>query len=229
MIRAIICDFGGVLTTPLLRSFMAFQDQTGISGKSLGKAMLRILEREGVHPLYELEKGRISEADYLAKVAAELEEELDHRPRMVSFSEIFFAALDPNEPMIDTMRHAKAAGYRMALLTNNVREWEPLWRAMLPVDEIFELVVDSAFVGMRKPEPEIYHLTLDRLRAHDEAELGDLEFGDCLFIDDFEVNCRAARELGVEAIQFESNEQAVPEIRGALGLTEPAKTGMPGS
>ena len=44
---------------------------------------------------------------------------------------------------------------------------------MLPVDEIFELVVDSAFVGMRKPEPEIYRLTLGRLRAHD-AELGDL-------------------------------------------------------
>ena len=51
----------------------------------------------------------------------------------------------------------------MAILTNNVREWEPLWRAMLPVDEIFELVVDSAFVGMRKPDPRIYELTLERL------------------------------------------------------------------
>ena len=56
------------------------------------------------------------------------------------------------------------ADHRMALLTNNVREWEPLWRTMLPVDEIFELVVDSAFVGMRKPEAEIYELTLERLR-----------------------------------------------------------------
>ena len=49
------------------------------------------------------------------------------------------------------------------MLTNNVREWEPLWRAKLPIDEIFEVVVDSAFVGMRKPEPEIYALTLERL------------------------------------------------------------------
>ena len=40
----------------------------------------------------------------------------------------------------------------MAILTNNVREWEPIWRAKLPVDEIFETVVDSAFVGMRKPD-----------------------------------------------------------------------------
>ena len=52
----------------------------------------------------------------------------------------------------------------MALLTNNVREWEPLWRAKLPdIDEIFEVIVDSAFVGMRKPDREIYTLTLERL------------------------------------------------------------------
>ncbi|MDQ3571449.1 MAG: HAD family phosphatase [Actinomycetota bacterium] len=229
MIRAVICDFGGVLTTPLLRSFMAFQDQTGISGESLGKAMLRILEREGAHPLHELEKGNTTEGEYLAKVAAELREELDHTPEMVSFSAIFFDALDPNEPMIETMRQAKAAGYRMAMLTNNVREWEPVWRAMLPVDEIFELVVDSAFVGMRKPEPEIYQLTLARLREHDGDRLGDLKFGECLFIDDLEVNCVAARELGMEAIQFESNERALPAIRAKLGVTEPVETVTPGS
>ena len=66
--------------------------------------------------------------------------------------------------MIELMRELRGRGYRMALLTNNVREWEPLWRAMLPVDEIFEVVVDSAFVGMRKPEPEIYELTLRAAR-----------------------------------------------------------------
>jgi putative hydrolase of the HAD superfamily len=47
------------------------------------------------------------------------------------------------------MRELKKTGYRMAMLTNNVREWEPLWRSMLPVDEIFETVVDSGFVGCR--------------------------------------------------------------------------------
>ena len=72
---------------------------------------------------------------------------------MHGFKEIYFEALDPNEPMIELMRRLQSSGLRMALLTNNVREWEPLWRAMLPVDEIFELVVDSAFVGMRKPDP----------------------------------------------------------------------------
>ena len=77
----------------------------------------------------------------------------------------------------------------MAMLTNNVREWEPLWRSMLPVDEIFELVVDSGFVGCRKPEPRIYELTLERLGVPAEA---------CLFVDDVEVNCEGARKAGMQ-------------------------------
>jgi putative hydrolase of the HAD superfamily len=215
-IRVVISDFGGVLTTPLVGSFMAFQDRTGITGESLGNAMQRIYERDGEHPLYELEKGHVTEADFLTTLRSELAVELGHEPEMHGFKEIYFEALSPNEPMIQAMRDAKAAGRRMALLTNNVREWEPLWRPMLPVDEIFELVVDSAFVGMRKPEPEIYRLTLDRLRAHDPEELGDLEFSDCAFVDDVEVNCVAARELGIHAIHFRENDQAIAELREAL-------------
>jgi putative hydrolase of the HAD superfamily len=216
-IRCIICDFGGVLTTPLVGSFMAFQDQTGIPTEALGSAMARIYERDGAHPLYELEKGHMTEHDFLEQLRRELSVELGHEPELHDFKEIYFKALNPNDEMIAEMRAARDAGFRMALLTNNVREWEPLWRSMLPVDEIFELVVDSAFVGMRKPEPEIYHLTLERIREHDPAELGDLEYSECLFIDDFEVNCAAARELGISAVCFVSNEQALGEIRDALG------------
>ena len=216
-IRCVICDFGGVLTTPLVGSFMAFQDQTGIPTEALGSAMARIYERDGAHPLYELEKGHVTEHDFLAQLRVELAVELGHEPELHDFKEIYFQALNPNDEMIAEMRAAKDAGFRMALLTNNVREWEPLWRAMLPVDEIFELVVDSAFVGMRKPEPEIYHLTLERIRRHDPDALGDLEFSECLFIDDFEVNCAAAGELGINAVRFETNDQALGEIRAALG------------
>jgi putative hydrolase of the HAD superfamily len=216
-IRAVISDFGGVLTTPLIGSFMAFQDRTGISGESLGNAMRRIYERDGEHPLYELEKGHVTEDEYLAAIRAELAVELGHEPEMHAFKDIFFEALDPNTPMIHELREAGRGGRRMALLTNNVREWEPLWRSMLPIDEIFEVVVDSAFVGMRKPEPEIYRLTLDRLREHDPDALGELEFSECLFVDDVEVNCAAARDLGMTVVHFRSNEQAIPEIREALG------------
>jgi putative hydrolase of the HAD superfamily len=209
-ITTVISDFGGVLTTPLVQSFAAVQDDTGIPFEELGKAMGRIEEKEHKHPLFELEKGRISEPDFLDKIGDELEPVLGHRPQMHRFREVYFDALHPNEPMIDLMREAKAAGFRMAMLTNNVREWEPLWRSMLPVDEIFELVVDSAFVDMRKPEPGIYELILERLGGTPPEE--------CLFIDDADVNCEAASALGFTAVHYRHNEQAIPEIGEALSL-----------
>jgi putative hydrolase of the HAD superfamily len=206
-VKAVISDFGGVLTTPLIQSFVAFQDETGIAMERLGVAMQRLAEREGSHPLFELEKGRLTEADFLECIAAELEPELGHRPEMHRFSDIYFDALEPNPPMIEVMRELKGRRLRTALLTNNVREWEPLWRSMIPIDELFEIVVDSAFVGCRKPEREIYEIVLERLGLTADA---------CLFVDDTEINCDAARELGMKAVHFQANEQAITEIRAAL-------------
>ena len=97
----------------------------------------------------------------------------------------------------------------MALLTNNVREWEPLWRSMLPVDEIFELIVDSGFVGMRKPDAEIYELTLERL--------GDASPAECLFVDDVEVNIEAARELGLDRRPLPRQRPGDPRDPGGAG------------
>ena len=209
-ITTVISDFGGVLTTPLVQSFAAVQDETGIPFEDLGKAMAEIERVDGEHPLYELEKGQLTEEDFLAKLANTLEPALGHRPELHRFREIYFDALHPNQPMIDLMREARRGGHRMALLTNNVREWEPLWRSLLPVDEIFDLVVDSGFVGCRKPDREIYDLTLERLGGTDPRE--------CLFIDDTDVNCRAAQELGMSAVHYRHNDQAIGEIREALRL-----------
>jgi epoxide hydrolase-like predicted phosphatase len=211
-ITTVISDFGGVLTTPLIQSFAAVQDETGVQFEELGNAMTRIQEEDGRHPLFELETGRLSETDFLRKLGDALEPALGHRPELHRFREIYFDALHPNEPMIDLMRQAKERGYRMGLLTNNVREWEPVWRTMLPVDEIFEVVVDSGFVGCRKPDREIYDLTLERMGGRSPEE--------CLFIDDTDVNCTAATELGMSAVHFRDNDQAIPELRNALGLTD---------
>ena len=208
-ITTVISDFGGVLTTPLVQSFAAVQDETGIAFEELAKAMARIQEEDGRHPLYELETGKLTEPEFLQKLGDSLEPALGHRPELHRFSEIYFEALHPNEPMIDLMREAKQGGHRMGLLTNNVREWEPLWRSMLPVDEIFEVVVDSGFVGCRKPDREIYDITLERM---------GVPAAECLFVDDIDVNCEAARELGMSAVHYQHNDQAIPEIREALGL-----------
>jgi putative hydrolase of the HAD superfamily len=209
-IRGVISDFGGVLTNRLIEAFAAFQNETGISTEQLGRGMQRVAERDGEYPLFRLERGEISERDFLEDLSWGLEPELGHRPTLHRFREIYFDALHANEPMLDLMRELRGRGYRMAILTNNVREWEELWRSKLPLDEIFELIVDSAWVGLRKPEPQIYQLTLERL--------GGLQPKQCLFVDDNELNVAAADELGMLAIRFVSNEQAIPEIREALGL-----------
>jgi putative hydrolase of the HAD superfamily len=207
-VEAVVSDFGGVLTTPLLTSFMAVQDEIGISPENLGKAMRAITEEDGENPLYSLERGEIAEVDFLARLGDGLEPLLGHPPALHRFRETYFEALDPNPPMIELMRELKAEGKRMAMLTNNVREWEPLWRTMLPVDEIFETVVDSGFVGCRKPEARIYELTLERIGLPAEA---------CLLVDDLVPNCEGARAAGMRAVHFRDNEQAVAEVRAALG------------
>jgi putative hydrolase of the HAD superfamily len=207
-IEAIVCDFGGVLTTPLLSSFMAVQDEIGITPEDLGKAMRAVTEEDGGNPLYALERGEMSEADFLERLNDGLEPLLGHRPELHRFREVYFEALHPNRQMIALMAELKAAGLRMAMLTNNVREWEPVWRPMLPVDEIFETVVDSGFVGCRKPEPRIYEMTLERLGLPAEV---------CLFVDDLLPNIEGARKAGMSAVHFRDNEQAIAEIRGHLG------------
>jgi putative hydrolase of the HAD superfamily len=217
-IEVVISDFGGVLTTPLIETFAALQEEDGIDSEAMGGALRRIAERNGRHPLYELECGRMTEDDFLAELGAQLREDLGRDIEMHSFAERYFGHLDANDAMIAFLRELRGRDYRLAILTNNVREWEPRWRGMLPVDELFELVVDSAFVGLRKPDPAIYRLTCDRLGVAPER---------CLFVDDVEPNCAAARELGMTAVLFRSSEQAIAEVREALSegqLSEPSRS-----
>ena len=207
-IEAVVSDFGGVLTTPLFAAFAAFQDEVGISPENLGKAMrVGLAEGEDL-PLFQLERGEISEDEFIERLEDGLESILDHRPHLHHFRQKFWGALAPNEEMIALMHELKASGLKMAMLTNNVREWEPLWRSMLPVDEIFEEIVDSAFVGCRKPEARIYELTLERIGLPAEA---------CLFIDDLQPNIEGAEAAGMSAVHFRDNAQAIAEIRAALG------------
>jgi epoxide hydrolase-like predicted phosphatase len=207
-IEAVVSDFGGVLTTPLMNSFLALQDAHGVAAEDFGKAMRAAAEAgDGENPLFKLERGDVKEAEFLETLRDALEPLMGHRPELHRFREVFFEALHPNEPMIELMRECKAGGRRMAMLTNNVQEWEPLWRTMLPVDEIFETVVDSGFVGYRKPERQIYEITLERLGLPASA---------CLFVDDLEVNIEAARELGFATVHYREPDQAIAEVRAAL-------------
>jgi putative hydrolase of the HAD superfamily len=206
-ITAVVSDFGGVLTSPLREAFTAFEERSGISVKDLGAAMAAITERTGANPLIELETGRMTEAAFLGALGEELTSHLGRPISLEGFGEDYFRHMQPNVAMIELMRDLRHRGYRMAICTNNVREWEPRWRSMLPVDEIFELVVDSGFVGVRKPDPAIYAIVLEQL---------GVAASETLFVDDIDVNCAAARELGMTAVQFHDTEQAIAEIAAAL-------------
>ena len=217
-IEAIVSDFGGVLTTPLIETFAALQEEDQLDQGAMRAAIQRITAETGSHPVHELETGRMTERDFLAALAAQLHADLGRDVEMHSFAERYFGHLQPNEPMLVFLRELRDRGYRLAMLTNNVREWEARWRAMLPVDELFEVVVDSGFVGLRKPDPAIYRLTCDRLGVEPDQ---------CLFVDDIEVNCTAAADLGMTAVLFRSTEQAIAEMREALArgqLSEPSRS-----
>jgi epoxide hydrolase-like predicted phosphatase len=211
----VISDFGGVLTAPLLDSFAAFQDSSGIPLEEFGKAFTAILLRGGEHPLFALETGRKTEAAFIGELSRQLTEQLGRPVELDGFGERYFEHLDPNERMIDYMRELGDRGYKLAICTNNVREWDQLWRAKLPVDQIFPVVVDSAFVGTRKPEREIYEITLERLGVRADG---------ALFVDDVEHNCEAAAALGMSAVWFRSTNQAIAEIEAILaGRLGPAQ------
>jgi putative hydrolase of the HAD superfamily len=210
-IKAIVSDFIGVLTTPIAGVFTQFQEDIGIPPEALRDALQRYAQRTGDNPLFELECGRMSEGEFLRRLEDELEAEFGRHLSMRAFTDTYWDGLSHNDEVVAFLRDARDAGYRLALLTNNVREWEPRWRPRWPIDELFETVVDSGFVGMRKPDPEIYRLTLRRLRLPAQA---------CVFIDDLEHNVVGARECGLHAVHFRDTEQALGEVRALLDSDE---------
>jgi putative hydrolase of the HAD superfamily len=208
VIEAVVSDFGGVLTSPLLEGFARVQADTGVPGEAFGAALARATAADGGrNPLFALEVGAITERDFLAMLERELEAGLGRPVALHGFGERYMGALAPNRDLFDHYRALHARGLRLAMLTNNVREWEPLWRAKLPIDEIFEVVVDSAFVGLRKPDPAIYATVLERLALPAEA---------CVFVDDVAVNVEAARKCGFAVVHFRDTRQAIAELDALL-------------
>jgi putative hydrolase of the HAD superfamily len=204
VIKAVISDFGGVVTLPLMDAFKRAHAEIGIPVEALAKAMALVASRAPEPPLWTLERGQMSEPDFIAVIAGGLSEVLDRPVDLDGYGARLMESLEPNEPLLDHYRALRARGVRLAILTNNVREWHDAWRKKIPVvDELFELIVDSAFEGTRKPEPRIYELTLSRL---------GLTADDCAFVDDVEVNVTAACELGMHGIHFRETAQVIAEL-----------------
>jgi putative hydrolase of the HAD superfamily len=191
VIRAVVSDFGGVLTAPLIEGFALVQADTGVPPRAFGEALARAGDP---NPLFALEVGAITEAEFIAALERELEPILGRAVDLHGFAGRYMGSLAANDALFDYYRGLHGRGIRLAVCTNNVREWEPLWRAKLPIDEIFETVVDSAFVGLRKPDPRIYALVLERL----------------------ELPAEAAAALGFAGVHFEGTEQAITALDALL-------------
>jgi putative hydrolase of the HAD superfamily len=130
---------------------------------------------------------------------------------------VFGRGMVASAAMADAVRQIRDAGYKTALLTNISREGEAIFSKLFPVDELFDVVVDSSKVGMRKPDPEIYRLTCSRLGVTPER---------CLFIDDLLCNVEAADALGMQTIQCLDPVAVADEVvRRLLGHPAAAEAG----
>jgi putative hydrolase of the HAD superfamily len=192
-LRGAVFDFGGVMTQPVFRRP---PEADGPLITLLGAFLTEAAEvyhlPTGDHDLHLLEIGRLTESEYFTRLC-ERHAAAGH-PRLdpaVAREMLFRRPLLPCEEMVEAVRRVRAAGYRTGLLTNNAREWAVTWRRVVPLDELFDVVLDSSEVGLRKPDPAIYRLACERLGVPP---------GECLFVDDMECNVAAARGLGMEAL-----------------------------
>jgi putative hydrolase of the HAD superfamily len=114
------------------------------------------------------------------------------------------------DAMVERTRQLRRDGIRTALVTNNVRELGDGWRSLIPVDELFEVVIDSSHAGVRKPDPRIFQLALDAL---------DVTAAQALFLDDFPGNVAAADALGIRGIVVGPDRlAAIAELDALLGI-----------
>jgi putative hydrolase of the HAD superfamily len=217
-LRGAVFDYGGVMTESLFRRRRdADPEVVSLLAFFINDVRTVYHLPTAAHDLHLLETGRLSEAEFFRRLCARHEEaggpHIDpERARTAVFSE----RAEASAAMVDTVRQLRAAGYRTALLTNNAREWEPMWRSVIPVDELFDVVVDSSVVGLRKPDPAIYELTCSRLG------LGPDE---CIFVDDLQCNVDAAAALGMEVVHCtdptEASEVVAQRLLGRRASAEP--------
>lgn len=206
-IRAVLFDFAGVITVPMGPTVKQLALDSGADVHELVDFIFGDYGGTGETPWHQLERGEISLDDFGAWGRSEGASRgwtLD----LITFLDQLIAC-DLRADIVERVRLLRGEGYRTLLLTNNIREYSTRWRAKLPVDELFEVIIDSSEVGMRKPEPRIFQLALDKLGVVPE---------EAVMLDDIAVNVDAARALGMHAVQVGPQaREALAELDGLLG------------
>jgi len=198
--RGLLVDFGGVLTTDLFQSFSAFCVAEGLEPHAIGQRFRE--DPEARELLIDLETGKIDEDEFEPRFAAMLEvREAD------GLIERLMAGAQPDTAMIDAVRAARRAGVRTGLISNSwgTRRYD---RALLA--ELFDGVVISGEVGIRKPSKRIYAMGAEAIGVPAEESV---------FVDDLEFNLRPARQMGMAVVHHRDASQTIAELERLLGVS----------
>jgi putative hydrolase of the HAD superfamily len=196
----LLVDFGGVLTTNVFDAFADFCRAEGLAPDTVRDRFMTDPEARDL--LGDLETGRIDEAEFEPRFAALLGVEPAE-----GLIDRLFAGMVPEPAMLDAVRAARQGGVRTGLLSNSWGQ-ERYDRATL--EELFDTVVISGEVGMRKPSPEIYALAAERLGREPER---------IVFVDDLPGNLKPAREIGMATILHRDAGATVAELEQHLGVS----------
>jgi putative hydrolase of the HAD superfamily len=210
-LRGLLVDYGGVLTNPLTEVTGRWLESDEVDRARFADLMRRWLgEGVGPNPVHDLETGRIGVAEFERLLAVELFEDGATDPaaaeRAVGMLTRMFAGMRTEPSMVEVVRAARAAGIRTGLLSNS-------WGLDYPRDDwdvLFDAVVISGEVGLRKPDPRIYALAAERL---------GLPPGQIVFVDDVAGNVRAAVEAGMVGVRHTDTPTTVGELEILLGAT----------
>jgi putative hydrolase of the HAD superfamily len=213
-IEAVIFDYGGVLSTTPFAGIAEFERKMGYPERSLSQLLFGKgaspqgpTEEIPDHDWHLLETGRMSLDEFHERLVTRSEAALG-RPLDLGIYAQFLRELGVGVHwmIVHRVRELRAEGYRTAILTNNVREWGRYWKESIPLD-LFELVVDSCEVGLRKPDPAIFRLTCERLGVAPEA---------AVFLDDTRRHVETARSVGLHAILVRDPWAALAELDAIL-------------
>jgi putative hydrolase of the HAD superfamily len=195
----LLVDWGGVLTSDVFASFGAFCDREGLDRDELSRVFRT--DWECTQLILGLETGAVAQEEFEPRVAALLGVEA---PGLI---DRLFAGARPDEEMLEAVRRARAGGIRTGLVSNS---WGTRRYPRDLLAELFDGVVISGEVGLRKPAREIYALGAERI---------GLEPPDCVFVDDLGVNLAPAAELGMATVRHTGADETIAQLERLLGVS----------
>lgn len=211
-------DYGGVLTEPVQESFARFEAELGVRAGDSYAALRTAAQDEDGGMIGALERGEISVEAFDAHLHRLLRDAGYEVAEGTGLLDGLFAAMEPAGGLWEVVDEVRGQGVRTGLLSNS-------WGlSPYPVDRLersFDTIVLSGEVGLRKPDPRIFSLALDRIGLPAES---------CVFVDDLADNVAAAIELGLHGVHHRGDDQATrAAVMEALGLPVPPEGNARGS